>query len=242
MENLFSEIEEDKGFSAVKLQNAEIRLGIKFPEQFRHFYLTQGRNAILNQHLKVKEPQHLEITQDEWVEFYVEQQGVCEWAININDFAKKEQAIYIKHDGCEFEKEAKNLFDFLIIRAAGDYSKHVYPYIIYGDEITDFDEVKIKKILGEPKSDVNTTQYFHVKLFWIKPEFVVRTVKYSNDRGFVIVVYSKEKKEILEFINFISSVGWVVKKGEILKKEIALIKRKNQTTFNTTNTDDDLPF
>jgi len=248
--NIFSEVEKGKGFSLEEVEKAENRLGIKLPEELRNFYLTQGRNIALKGQTGVIEPEHLRIEKNLWLLFWAEDVGVCYWAIKMNDLTKKEQPIYIRHDGYEFIREANNLVDFLIVRAAGDFSNCIYAYRMYGDIINE-DEKILESLFGMPKSDANTKPYFHVKLYWISSNFVVRTVKYSNNRGFKMVVYSKSKNNFSGFHNAFSHKDWTIIEDKTLRtrKNIEEIENpKNEkedfklNDDNLENYDFDLPF
>ncbi len=247
--NLFSEIEKNKGFTENEIKTAEYRLGVTLPKDLRLFYKTQGKNIAFKTQTGIIEPQHLNLDKNGWLVFWAEDVGVCFWAINKNEFENNKQNIYIRHDGYEFEKEAENLSDFLVIRAAGDCSDYIYPYRIQGEQITNNDENKIELLLGEPKSDVSTTHHFHVKLFWKTSNFVVRTIKYSNNRGFKIVVYSKRKKEISDLKDLFPHINWIITENKIsiMQKHIKRIENSelekyNQNSDSINNFDHDLPF
>jgi len=134
----FYEVEKPIGFGEQRIQLAENRLNISIPKKLRDFYLLYAKDKTINSCHAFEQPGNLDFLDKEWLVFYIEAQGVCVWAVNQNDFGKKEQPIYINFDGMGFVKEAANFEDFLVIRATLDYSKAVYPYRFYLKNVTQY--------------------------------------------------------------------------------------------------------
>jgi len=254
MNLIFSHIYEShkkNGFLEHEILEAEKRLKIKFPKVFKLMYLEYGRNKLINSCHYFKKPIHLKFYNSDWLEFYIENQGVCFWAINKKDFNKKNLKVYVKLEGIGYIEEAQTLDDFLIIRSL-DYAHLLFPFRIWSKETVTIHENKIYKRFGLPKSDLYVEGHFHRKIFWTSLDEII-CINHSSSGEMFILVFSKNANSISNFQELLPDVNWTVEPDRtsekddfvsFLEKEEKLSGSNNSSnkSDDTLNEDFDLPF
>lgn len=138
---LFSQDEEERGFSEAEIIKAEQKLGIQLPTTLRHLYLNQIRNTLINSYHNFARPEQLYIDNGKWLLFYGENQGIWASAINLHEKTEQQLKVYINYEQQRYEEEAKSFKDFLILRAACDYGHYIYPYRMYAGSVPEKDLV-----------------------------------------------------------------------------------------------------
>jgi len=218
---LFLENENEKGFRLSLLDEVEGRLGLKLPQKLKHFYQTQVRNVLINSCHNFVSPENLKIRDSDWLPFYVENQGICFWAMNRNDFYKKEQKIYVNYEGQGYEEEAKTFDDFFIVRAACDYPQYIYPYRMRLSDTTEENLQLLLNKLDSPNSDISPKDYFRRRLFWNDENEVIRITEslFDNRVQKFISIVSKNSTSINFYKKLLPSENWQVDKKEIWTKE-----------------------
>lgn len=201
---LFSFGEEEKGFTEQEIVEAEERLGIRLPEDLRVFYLTQVKNTLINSCHYFAPPHQLYIDQSDFLVFYGENQGI--WAIAYN---LKDDHIYINFEQMGYEKEAENLKDFFIIRAACDYGQYIYPIRLFADHISAKDLELLKQNLPSLKSKITPPHYYHKSIFWDNEDEVVQIIQYApqNWNGKILVYVLSRKKDTIDKIKQLD-INW----------------------------------
>jgi hypothetical protein len=80
--------EESSGFSETEIAAVEQSLNIKLPAVLREYYLIIGKNEKVNDsHNKLLGPDTIYFTEDRYLVFYEENQGVVQWGIKESDLS-----------------------------------------------------------------------------------------------------------------------------------------------------------
>jgi hypothetical protein len=106
------------GISEKEVSECENRLGTKLPQVLRDHYLQFGNDEQINQaqdYLVL--PPEIEVCEDGFVIFYVENQVVWRAGIKFSDFAEDNPYIYLTYDLKTWEFKNWNLYDFLTTEA-----------------------------------------------------------------------------------------------------------------------------
>ncbi len=110
--------DEFSGFSETEITNAEYSLNIKFPGVLREYYLAIGKNEMVNSsHNRLLNPDTIYFTEDRYLVFYEENQGVVQWGIKETDLSTKNPSVCGNYDTIEesdWHQETKTLEDFFL--------------------------------------------------------------------------------------------------------------------------------
>lgn len=221
---LFSVTKKETGFDEEKITEAEKRLSIKLPTELRHFYISKVKNKLINSCHHFPKPQDLQLYKSKWLPIYSENQGICFWAVNIEDFSQKQIPIYINFEEQGFEKETNNFNDFLILRASSDYSSYVYPHSM---SLLDAEEKDVNTILEEftfSNSDIQPKNYPRKRFFWRDENEVASIFEWNkpNYNGRKIINVVSMKKDIFEkYKNLTSSEKWQLRNSLTSRKHLA---------------------
>ncbi len=108
-------LEPGDGVHQDEVFQAEERLNCVLPLALREWYLMTGKREDLNQlQDRLQLPHQLWIEND-YLFFYIENQHVYEWVIDMMDFDLEDPPVYVRHvDTKPWTKECDKLSDFLI--------------------------------------------------------------------------------------------------------------------------------
>ena len=238
-----------EGFSLKRISSAEERLHIKLPKQFKDLYLGFAKSKIINSCHYFKKPEHLKFLNSEWLEFYIENQGVCFWAINKKDFKEQNLKVYIKLETVGYIEEAQSINDFLIIRSL-DYAHLLFPYRMWCRDFSDFDERIVNEAFGKSKSNVQVNDNYRRTIYW-KNEGEIVCINSSKTWGVSIAINSKWEKSERKIRELFPHIKWVIEpnrteeRGEcisILRDEHTENTVKRIDSKNENNEFNDLPF
>lgn len=108
------------GIGIDEIERAEQSLGFRLPKVLREFYLLAGNHEKINDsHNRLLWVEYVE-SEDNKLIFYQENQGVCEWAIDLSDIEKDDPPVWIgqsvaEQDALEWHPDAPNLSYFLLM-------------------------------------------------------------------------------------------------------------------------------
>lgn len=109
---------ESCGFSETEITAAEQALNIKFPAVLREYYLSMGKNEAVNHsHNRLLNPNDIYFTEDRYLIFYEENQGVVQWGIKEADLSLENPSVWGDYDTVQesdWHQETKTLEDFLL--------------------------------------------------------------------------------------------------------------------------------
>lgn len=202
LQTLFPINNKDSGYSEPELLKAENRLKITLPKDLRTLYLTRAKNSILNSCHYFEKPEDLTIHQSNLLVFYMENQGIWSCALNLEN-----NKIYIDYESMGYEVECENLYDFLIVRAACDYSPYVFPYRIQAENVRESDIDLIIQKFGKPNSEINPTGFYSRRLFWKDENEVAAVLEYDNGKN-EIIVHAMNTASLLLYQDLIPAVQW----------------------------------
>ena len=101
-----------------------------------------------------------------------------------------------------YEKEAENLKDFFIIRAACDYGQYIYPIRLFADHVTSKDLELLKQKLPSLRSEINPPHYYHRSIFWNNEDEIIQIIQYAPQHWngkTVIYILSRQRDTIDKF-------------------------------------------
>lgn len=106
------------GFSETEITEAEQALGFKFPAVLREYYLSLGKNEAINHsHNRLLSPNAIYFTEDRYLIFYEENQGVVQWGIKEADLSLENPSVWGNYDTVyesDWQQETKTLEDFFL--------------------------------------------------------------------------------------------------------------------------------
>lgn len=106
------------GFSETEMTAIEHSLQIKLPAVLREYYLTIGKNKAVNDsHNRLLPPENIYFTDDRYLVFYEENQGVVEWGIKESDLSLVNPSVYGNYDTIQesdWQQETQTLTDFFL--------------------------------------------------------------------------------------------------------------------------------
>ncbi|TDX87283.1 hypothetical protein B0I22_1471 [Epilithonimonas xixisoli] len=111
------------GYSETEILNFEETNNIKLPKVLRDYYLSLGKHKILNEsYNRLLEPNsQIGFSDDRYLVFYEENQGVIFWGINENDLSLENPKIYGNYDAINLSEEwfedSPNIEKFLLSMA-----------------------------------------------------------------------------------------------------------------------------
>lgn len=109
------------GCATADIEAAEDRLGIELPAVLRRYYQTLGAHEGINRsHNTLFDPAQLQLTDDGYLAFYEENQGVVLWGIRPSDLAQDNPPVwgrYHRPNAPTWQPEADDLAAFLQIMA-----------------------------------------------------------------------------------------------------------------------------
>jgi len=133
-------LSENDGINNTIIQQAESRLGIKLPEALKEFYALMGNLEIFTSSFECfMTPDELEY-EDSMLIFLDENQGVCQWAVNIID--DEDATVYmvtINDDKPIWHSEEVTLEEFLKVVMYLQYAEGgcEYGYAVYESDFED---------------------------------------------------------------------------------------------------------
>lgn len=211
MNKIFKKLFEEnieRGFSESEVIVGEDKIGFSLPFFIRDFYLNHAKNTVINCINYFEHPKTFTWLESEWLGFYGENQGICFWAINKKDFAKKDTKVYVNFEGSGYIKEANTFNDFLMIRAL-DYVHLLFPYRLIIKNFEESMESYLYERYGEPKSDVKIDGYYHRRIFWTSTDCIV-CIHDSEHFGTSLLINSKQNGNIEEFKNKFTAEEWIL--------------------------------
>lgn len=113
--------EESSGFSETEIAAVEQSLNIKLPAVLREYYLIIGKNEKVNDsHNKLLGPDTIYFTEDRYLVFYEENQGVVQWGIKESDLSIGNPSVWGNYDTIQksvWHQETETLEDFFLSMA-----------------------------------------------------------------------------------------------------------------------------
>lgn len=114
--------EQSYGFKDAEMTALEERLSLKLPEKLREYYLALGINESLNYtHNRLLKPNvEIDFSEDRYLVFYEENQGVAYWGIKEEDLIMPDPPIWGNYDTIEKSDwviETKTVEDFFLLMA-----------------------------------------------------------------------------------------------------------------------------
>lgn len=119
-QSLYPPFTPDDAADIKEIEHAEKFLGFRLPKVLREFYLLAGNHEAINDsHNRLLPVECLGIEDNKLV-FYQENQGVCDWAIDLSDIEKDDPPVWIGQyivgqDALDWHFDAPNLSYFLLM-------------------------------------------------------------------------------------------------------------------------------
>jgi hypothetical protein len=114
------QLRSEDGCAGAEIEDAEARLGIKFPLSLKEYYLLSGREKRINQfHNRLLPPE--EWFTSKYLAFMEENQAVVYWGIPADPESKRDavvfQGVNLRERGLEWHAEHDSCFTFLNVMA-----------------------------------------------------------------------------------------------------------------------------
>ncbi|MBV7530862.1 SMI1/KNR4 family protein [Chitinophaga sp. sic0106] len=109
-----------QGYSHEEIAALEARLGIQLPAALRTYYLTLGKNELINRsHNQLLTPGQTGFSDDRYFVFYEENQVVAYWGIKEADLTGDNPPVYGNYHpgGTEWYEDAPSVESFLLLMA-----------------------------------------------------------------------------------------------------------------------------
>ncbi len=151
-----------QGYSEQELLLAEQRLAVSLPEVLRDYYLSLGKNAIVNEnHNRLLSPRDLYITPSGYLFFYEENQAVAVWGIARDHLQEANPAVYGSYDTDreEWWADSDSLEHFLLSMAYWNAALGGLKHMAMAEQPPDDITATIERHWIEHKGITN--QYLH---------------------------------------------------------------------------------
>ncbi|BAP31242.1 uncharacterized protein CHSO_2205 [Chryseobacterium sp. StRB126] len=109
---------EHSGFSETEIISVEQSLNIKLPAVLHEYYLAIGKNKTVNDsHNRLLSPNNFYFTEDRYLVFYEENQGVVQWGIKETDLHLDNPSVWGNYDTVhesDWQQETQTLENFFL--------------------------------------------------------------------------------------------------------------------------------
>lgn len=241
MKNVFADfykMDGTQGFDEQKIIEAEKRLDITFPDDLRNFYLKYAADIRFKLCLATPEEIYFSSPNSDYLIFHGEEQGVCCWAVNKNDFDSSRLKIYISFDSGDFIPYCNNLDDFFLVKILGN--KNVFPFIASFKDVRELDKMKISKVDYSKVMLFGTTKDIQSKIYEVRENEFICLRKYHTHE--TIIFYSQNSDALLRYKELFPDKTWNVFSNSIKEKVIYSEENHTQRFLKNKGYTEGLPF
>ena len=137
---------------------------------------------------------------DDYCVFFIENQGVSEWAFKKSDIDKDDPPVYETYDGSEWFETCDKMSKFLISHA---YFHAVLSFECTDEDFFEADEEQVQEIAERfPHADADSGLYTGVQFYQPYPDTVISVMK-DGEGGYQVMFASKDEEHFEETVDFL---------------------------------------
>jgi hypothetical protein len=185
------------GFSLLRIEKAETRLGFALPSALRDFYLAVGNNERFSQSFsRFVAPEDLEVAHGKLI-FLCENQDVCYWAIDANiDYKNQQPIVYQTNTKGKFFSENIDLREFIRINLYYQLAQGGYAYCATIDADDEETLAPVLQLLAKDKSWQKVVDYNHLVIYCQQSQLIWYLTNQNNEISDMILASTLFKKDL----------------------------------------------